>query len=121
MDLISFAKASKALKHIRGQKSVTAAEETFILDISKDTNFAITTEDVNAKTIEFANVPQDDNTVLTVNVGLTYTSAAAITFPASVVWQNEVIPSFSAGKFYELIFISRDKGVTWRSSAIGWW
>lgn len=112
---------SAQLNDIVNFLNVSAVSNTYTFDLAKQKNFAIETLDTTAKALAFANVPSTANTVLNVSVKLKYTNAAAIAFPASVIWQNGTIPTFTTGKQYLLLFTSYDNGVTWLASSIGAW
>lgn len=107
------------------QKFVTkaAVTNTYTIDLAgqANKNFAIETEDANAKTIVFSNVPTETGLVIQVSVKLKYTNAAAITYPVGVVWKDAAIPVFTAGKTYILMFVSYDGGTTWLGSYVGAW
>jgi hypothetical protein len=121
INLIKLRKINLQLADILNYKTIAAVADKYTIDLAQGDNFEIETADANAKTIEFANVPSAAGALLSVSVGVKYTNAAAITYPASVVWQNGIIPSFLAGKYYELLFVSRDGGTTWRASYVGAW
>lgn len=101
--------------------TVTAVSNVFTLDLSASRNFAIETTDTISKTINLANVPSDTTKVISVAVLLKYTNAAAITHPSGVVWRNAVIPTFTAGYKYILLYESWDGGTTWMASYMGAW
>lgn len=101
--------------------AVTAAANTYTLNLAIGKNFAIETTDAPAKTIAFSNVPLDTGLLLQVSVRLKYTNAAAITHPVGTVWKDASTPTFAAGKQYLLLYTSYDNGTTWLASAVGAW
>jgi len=107
--------------YTRRYTPVSAVSNTFTLDLSKGPNFMVTISDTNAKTIQFSNVPTDANILLPVTVLLVYVSAAAITHPSGIIWQNGIVPSFTAGNKYVLMYSSWNNGTTWRGSVSGAW
>lgn len=109
------------LNDIVNYSTVSAISNTYTLDLNKTDNFAFETLDTTAKTLAFANIPSTANLILTVTAKLKYTNAAAISYPASVKWQNGTIPSFTAGKEYLLMFVSYDNGTTWLGYSVGAW
>jgi hypothetical protein len=109
------------LNEIVNFSNVSAISNVYTLDLNKGDNFAFETLDTIAKTIVFANVTATANLILSVTTKLKYTNAAAISYPASVKWQNGTIPTFTAGKEYLLMFVSYDNGITWLGSSIGAW
>jgi hypothetical protein len=100
---------------------VDAVNDIFTFDLSRGLNFSIVVGDTNAKTIQFSNVPTNDNIILPITVLVTYTSAAPITHPIGIVWQNGITPVFTAGKKYVLMYSSWNNGTTWRGSISGAW
>jgi glycosidase len=114
-------KLNAELSDITNYEPVSAVENIYTFDLSKNYNFEIETIDTNPKIIAFSNVPMEQKLLVAVNVGVKYTNSCAITFPVAVKWQNDIIPVFLVGKYYELLFISRDGGATWRGSCAGAW
>lgn len=112
---------SGQLSEITTYQTVPAISNIYTLDLSKNMNFAIETTDANAKTLAFSNVPTTANLILSMGVKIKYTNASAITFPASVVWQNGTIPTFTTGKQYLMLFVSYDNGATWLGYSAGAW
>jgi hypothetical protein len=115
------AEVKEQLASIANYQTVTASNNTYTLDLSKNLNFDIETQDTNAKTLAFSNVPTTANLILSIGIKLKYTNASAITFPASVIWQNGTIPTFTVGKQYLLMVISYDGGATWLGYSAGAW
>jgi hypothetical protein len=103
--------------------SVSAVSNIYNLDLNNQTivNFTIETGDTVAKTITFSNIPSTANTIISLTVLLKYTNTATISYPASVVWQNAITPSYTVGKKYFLLFETYDNGTTWLGSYIGVW
>jgi len=129
-----WAKEAMSIAHIANKKAnsntqqleditdiplVSAVANVWTLDLTlgKVKNFKMETVDGVAKTLAFANVPATG--LVQVTVKMKYTTACAITRPASVVWQNAVVPTFTAGKTYFIQYLSDDGGVTWYTSCLG--
>ena len=112
------------VNRIDGYKTVAAVTNEYTLDLSTDYNFAIETEDANAKEIVISNVPSTANLIVQVSVKLTYTNAAAITHTlngGTVAWKDATTPTFVAGKKYILLYTSYDAGTTWLGASVGAW
>jgi hypothetical protein len=120
-DIYTKTEINNKLSPINTFLSVAAASNIYTLDLTTNTNFTIETTDATAKTLAFSNVPVTANLVLSVSIKLKYTNATAITFPASVVWQNATIPTFTTGKQYLILFESYDNGTTWLGCSTGAW
>jgi hypothetical protein len=114
-------KISSQLGAIINYLPISAVLNVYTLDLRKNYNFSIETTDVNSKTLSFSNVPTTQNSAISLSVYLKFTNNAAITFPASVTWQNGIVPTFNAGKKYILMFTSFDNGVSWLGSYVGEW
>ena len=118
--LKAFGNSSK-LNDIANITEVSAVSNTWTIDLQgKATkNFFIETLDTTAKTLAFANVPS--NALVQVTIMMKYTNACAITRPASVVWQNGIVPTFTVGKVYFTQYISKNGGTDWYASSVGAW
>jgi len=114
-------KVESSLADIINITNVLAVSNTYTFDLQGKAvkNFKFETTDANAKTIAFVNVPS--NALVQVTVKMKYTTACSITRPASVVWQNGVVPAFTVGKTYFTQYITDDGGTTWYASSVGAW
>jgi hypothetical protein len=110
---------SQLISDVVDYNSVSAVNNVFTLNLasSQTKNFAIETEDGNAKTIAFTNIPSG---MVVVAIKLKFTNNAAITYPAEVIWQNANIPTFSVGKTYILSFVNFGDG-HWLGISSGEW
>lgn len=99
--------------------TVAAVTNTYTLDVNNQAvkNFRITTADANAKTVAFSNVPAETEIL----IELTYTNAAAITWPAGITWLSGSAPSLTAGKKYRILFFTVNGGTAWQAASVGGW
>lgn len=114
-------KNNSSLTDVQSITAVLAVANAYTLNLAGKAvkNFKIETLDTVAKTIAITNVPL--NLLVQLTVKLKYTNAAAITHPVGTVWQNAIVPTFTAGKIYFLQYLSDDGGTTWLASAVGAW
>lgn len=66
-------------------------------------------------TFTFSNAPA--SRAYTFTLELTHTSGS-VTWPASVKWPNNVVPSLTAGRTSLFVFVTDDGGSLWRGSAL---
>jgi hypothetical protein len=65
-------------------------------------------------TFTFSNVPSGVSTIV---LRLTVTAGAVPTWPAAVIWEEGVAPTFTSGKTHMICFITEDGGTTVRGIA----
>jgi hypothetical protein len=65
-------------------------------------------------TFTFSNVPAGISSIL---MRLTVTLSAVPTWPAAVIWEEGVTPTFTSGKTHMICFITEDGGTTVRGIA----
>ena len=99
--------------------TVAAVTDVYTLDINNQAvkNFRIATADANAKTVAFSNIPVETEVL----IELTYTNAAAITWPAGITWLSGSAPTFVAGKKYRILFFTVNGGTAWQAVSVGGW
>lgn len=68
------------------------------------------------QTFTFSNVPATGTTATTF-LELVVTGGATPTWPAAVVWEEGITPTFTSGKTHLIMFITRDGGTTVRGIA----
>lgn len=104
---------------ITNYTTVAAVDDTYTLDVGNSAvkNFRIETEDADAKEIEFSNVPTETEVL----IELTYTNAAAITWPYGITWLSGSAPTFEAGKVYRILFFTVNIGTAWQAVSVGGW
>lgn len=75
---------------------------------------------IAAKTIEFLNNPSilGELTEIKIYIDVT-TISPAITYPESVVWDEDTEPTLTVGSCYELAFYTIDGGTKWRGKLAG--
>lgn len=93
----------------------------YIIDFENVHNFKLTTATETTIAFSFANVPTETLAIISSSILIDYAVASTFTYPASVVWQNGLAPTFTVGNKYILIFASYDNGTTWFGSVAGEW
>ena len=71
----------------------------------------------SATSITFSNVPSSGisySCTLQVTLG----ASGSLSFPASVSWQNTVVPTFTASKTHLIMLVTSNGGTTWYASAL---
>jgi hypothetical protein len=93
----------------------------YILDLSQNLNFTITTVDTNNDGIFLTNVPTFSTNILSVVIVMNYTEASTFIYPVGTVWAAGA-PTFTVGSKYVLIFESfLNSGTTWSASySLAW-
>lgn len=85
------------------------------VDLDGGVNSYFTKQILSPITFSFVNPPPSGR-AFTFTIEL-LTTVSDVTWPASVIWPGNQIPSFSDGKISLLTFTSRDGGTSWRGSA----
>lgn len=92
--------------------SLTAAPVTTAIDWGASDFF--TKSMSSPTTFTFSNVPSG---VAMLVMRLTVTSGATPTWPAAVIWEEGITPTFTSGKTHLIFFITEDGGTTVRGVA----
>jgi hypothetical protein len=103
-------------KYNKSYINLIEQKETFIststsLDLSKSKIFAL--DLTENRTITISNVPIVYNEVLTIKMLITCRiTGSTLTFPSNVTW-DIAQPTYTSGKFYEVVLKTYDAGLTW--------
>ena len=106
------------LDNINVLTSISDVSNTYTLNLNsiKNKNFAISIGDTTAKTIAFSNIPSG---FVQFTCKVDFDNVADITYPTSVVWQDDLEPIMEEDKIYWLLFVTSDGGTTVYGSYIG--
>ena len=109
---------SSTLAEMTNYSTVEAVDNTYTIDFANSPvkNVKIKTEDANAKTVVFTNVPTGDAELF---IELTCTSAATITWFEDIDWLSGSDPTFTEGKVYRIALFKYGTG--WHGNSVGGW
>jgi hypothetical protein len=98
--------------------SVTVSTAVFTLDLSTYRNFTITNTETSGKTLKIANSQTASDTMLNVNLKLTFSATATFTYTGTITWSvgtaaSTLAPSPTAVGTFILNLKSFDAGTTW--------
>jgi hypothetical protein len=90
----------------------------YTLSLATYRNFTITNINTADKTLKISNASTADDTMLNLNIKLTFTTTAAITYTSNITWSfgtagATAAPNPSAAGTFLLNLKSFDAGVTW--------
>ena len=100
--------------------TITDVSNVYTLDLKSSNNisFEITTGNTTAKTIAFDNIPSG---FVQFACKVDFDNVADITYPTSVVWQDDLEPVMEEDMIYWLLFVTSDGGTTVYGSYLGGW
>jgi hypothetical protein len=103
---------------------VTVSSAIFTLSLSTYRNFTITNADTAAKTLKIDDIPTASDTMLNLDVGLTFSTTATITYTSNITWSvgtagATAAPNPSATGTLILNLKSFDTGTTWLGTYAG--
>lgn len=101
-----------------------SASATCTLDLTTYRNFTITNDTTAGKTLEIANSPTAADTMLNVNVKLTFSATATFTYTGTITWSIgtagvTAAPDPSAVGTFIVNLKSFDAGVNWLGTYVG--
>ncbi len=106
--------------------AVTVSTAVFTLDLTTYRNFTITNTETSAKTLKIANAPTASDTMLSLNVKLTFSATATFTYTGTITWWHmtsagatTTAPNPTAVGTFILNLKSFDAGTSWLASYTG--
>lgn len=91
----------------------------YTLSLTTYRNFTITNANDSAKTLKIANVPTASDTMLDVNIKLTFSTTATFTYTGTITWSVATAPNPTATGTFLLNLKSFDAGTNWFASYTG--
>jgi phage-related protein len=96
----------------------------FTLDLTTYRNFTVTCTETAGKTLKIANAPTASDTMLNVNVKLTFSATATVTYTGTITWSVgtaavTAAPDPSAAGTFLLNLKSFDAGANWLATYQG--
>ncbi|MFX1570620.1 MAG: hypothetical protein ACFFCV_19955 [Promethearchaeota archaeon] len=102
---------------------VTLSTAVFTLDLTTYRNFTITNSTTAAATLKIANASTAADTMLNINVKLTFSTTATITYTGTITWHAgtgaATAPNPTAAGTFLIDMKSFDAGVNWYASFTG--
>ena len=104
---------------------VALSTAIFTLDLTTYRNFTVTNPTTAGATLKIANAPTAADTMLNINVKLTFSATATITYTGTITWSAtyntamSTVPNPSAVGTFILNLKSFDAGVNWLASYTG--
>ena len=99
--------------------AVALSSAIFTLDLTTYRNFTVTNPTTAGATLKIANAVTAADTMLNVNVKLTFSATATITYTGTITWNQATAPSPTAVGTFLLNLKSFDAGVNWLASFTG--
>jgi len=98
---------------------ITVSSAIFTLNLTTYRNFTITNATTAAATLKITNVPTASDTMLNVNIKLTFSTTATITYTGTITWSVATAPNPTAVGTFILNLKSFDAGTNWFASYTG--
>jgi len=99
--------------------AVTVSTAVFTLDLTTYRNFTVTNTETSNKTLKIANAPTAADTMLDINVKLTFSATATFSYTGTITWSQATAPNPTAVGTFILNLKSFDAGTTWLGSYTG--
>ncbi|MDD5016533.1 MAG: hypothetical protein PHO15_00360 [Eubacteriales bacterium] len=99
--------------------NVTVSTAVYTLDLTTYRNFTIDNLTTAAATLKISNAPTASDTMLDINLLLTFTSTASITYTGTVTWSQNTAPNPTAAGTFAILMKSFDAGSNWYASFTG--
>lgn len=113
--------SGKADKSVETTQNIQALSNGTVSLASDKAIYSITPSAATTFTFDITNLSLTNSVAYTFELHVNMSTAYALTFPASVTWQDATAPDMSATGVYFLVFRTMDAGTTWYGNLQGKW